>query len=60
MSVLFIVVVCHPFLQCCAQHDMSLLDEDTYEMCYNTACYLIGGKEFMKALEKLKNAEGKC
>jgi len=34
------------------------LREDTYELCYNTACLLIGREEYEEALEKLQRAEG--
>ena len=34
------------------------LQENTYELCYNNACYLIGKGKLQPALQKLKKAEG--
>lgn len=36
------------------------LSEDTYELCYNNACCLIGKEDYSAALEKLKKAESMC
>jgi len=40
-----------------SQENVSLR-EDTYEVCYNTACLLIGREEYEQALDKLQHAEG--
>lgn len=34
------------------------LEEDSYEICYNNACYQIGHGNLEAAMEKLKKAEG--
>ena len=34
------------------------LEEDSYEICYNNACYQIGCGNLEAAMEKLKKAEG--
>jgi hypothetical protein len=34
------------------------LEEETYEVCYNNACYEIGKSRWQAAQEKLKKAEG--
>ncbi|XP_033757773.1 signal recognition particle subunit SRP72-like [Pecten maximus] len=36
------------------------LQEESYEMCYNMACYLIGRKDFKGAEKKLRKAEVYC
>jgi len=40
-----------------SQENVSLR-EDTYELCYNAACLLIGREEYKEALDKLQQAEG--
>lgn len=40
-----------------SQEDISLR-EDTYELCYNAACVLIGREEYQEAFDKLQQAEG--
>lgn len=39
------------------QEDLSL-PESTYELCYNTACALIGQGQLTEAFNKLRQAEG--
>lgn len=34
------------------------LEENSYELCYNMACYLIGREDYKGAEQKLKKAEG--
>ena len=34
--------------------------EDTYELCYNSACLLLGKGLYEEAEKKLKKAEGEC
>ncbi|XP_014675381.1 PREDICTED: signal recognition particle subunit SRP72-like [Priapulus caudatus] len=36
------------------------LREETYELSYNSACYLLGKKDFAAAEEKLRRAESLC
>jgi len=47
-------------LHCLSSQESVSLREDTYELCYNTACLLIGREEYEGALEKLQQAEGVC
>ena len=35
------------------------LNEDTYEVCYNSACFLLGKGLYQEAVDKLKEAESK-
>lgn len=35
------------------------VDENSYEICYNNACYLIGKQDWTGAEKKLKKAESK-
>ena len=34
------------------------MEENSYELCYNMACYLIGKEDYQGAEKKLKQAEG--
>lgn len=36
------------------------LEENSYELCYNMACYLIGREDYKGAEQKLKKAEAYC
>lgn len=49
------MIFCIVFLQ----EDLGL-PESTYELCYNTACTLIGQGQLTEALNKLRQAEGWC
>ena len=42
---------------CLHQDDLGLR-EDTYELCYNSACLLLGENDIEAAESKLKKAEG--
>ena len=43
-------------MHCCEQVDFGL-DDETYEVCYNHACYLLGKSMYSEAHDKLKEAE---
>lgn len=40
------------------QEDLGLR-EDTYELCYNAACFSLGAKRYDEAITKLDQAESK-
>ena len=42
----------------CVVQDDAGLEEDSYEVCYNNACYQIGRGKMEDAQAKLKKAEG--
>ena len=55
LCMLVVYCRCHvlPFYQ-----DELGLREDTYELCYNSACLSLGENDIEAAEEKLKKAEG--
>ena len=40
--------------------DMSKIENNSYELCYNSACISIAKENYEEAIEKLKKAETLC
>lgn len=54
---LIVVVVA---FQCIQTKDVPKLNEDTYELCYNSACAALGKSAYADAEKKLRNSERMC